>query len=223
VKSVEDAIKQHGSTHGPASEKAGDVLARAASDAGIRLQRDARELVLEHVGSDAGLIPGLVQTLASVHGEGAELGADAVAPYLGDEGSVPSWELTNAIERGNVAEALTVLQRLLTVTSPTNPRPAHPLQVMGMLHSHYRKLLRLDDPSIGSGEAAAAAIGGRTSPRSAAIRLRHARQIGTAGIRQAFDDLTRADLDLKGDRAIPEDAVMEMLVARLARISARAR
>jgi DNA polymerase-3 subunit delta len=223
VRSLDDAVKTHGTVRGPESEKAAEVLTRAAGGAGIRLDREARELVLAHVGSDAGLIPGLVQTLAAVHGEGADLGAGDVAPYLGDEGSIPSWELTNAIERGNVAEALAVLQRLLTVTSPTSPRPAHPLQVMGMLHSHYRKLLRLDDPSIGSGEAAASALGGRTSPRAAAIRLRHARQLGTAGIRQAFDHLARADLDLKGDRAIPEGAVMEMLVVRLARISVRSR
>ena len=223
VRSLEDAVKQHGSISGPPSEKAGEVLTRTLADLGLGLAGDARELVLEHVGSDAGLVPGLVETLAAVYGDREEpLSVAEVQPYLGDEGSVPSWDLTNAIERGDTAEALTVLQRLLTVTSPTNPRPAHPLQIMGMLHSHYRKLLRLDDPAIASNDAAAAALGGRTNPRSAGIRLRHARAIGTPGIRQAFDHLTRADLDLKGDRAIPERAVMEMLVARLARISARA-
>ena len=36
------------------------------------------------------------------------------------------------------------------------------------------------------------------------------------GIRRAFDHLHQADLDLKGKRGIPPDAVMEVLVVRLA-------
>ena len=36
-------------------------------------------------------------------------------------------------------------------------------------------------------------------------------------------DVFAADLDLKGARAIPEDAVLEVLVARLAALSGRAR
>ena len=43
--------------------------------------------------------------------------------------------------------------------------------------------------------------------------------MGSGGIRQAFDALFQADLDLKGARGIPEQAVMEVLVVRLARLS----
>ena len=35
------------------------------------------------------------------------------------------------------------------------------------------------------------------------------------------DAIAQADLDLKGARAIPEDAVMEVLVARLAALNGR--
>ena len=65
------------------------------------------------------------------------------------------------------------------------------------------------------------ALGGRTSPGAAGFRLRQARALGTDGLRQAFDHLARADLDLKGERAIPGDVVLEILVARLANLSAR--
>jgi DNA polymerase-3 subunit delta len=51
--------------------------------------------------------------------------------------------------------------------------------------------------------------------------LAQARALGTDGIRQAFDALFQADLDLKGARAIPEQAVMEVLVVRLTRLAAR--
>jgi DNA polymerase III subunit delta len=218
---VEKVAREGGSVTAPASEKPADVLTREERQARLSLRADAAKLLLAHVGDDAGLIPGLVQTLVSVHGEGAELGVDEVAPYLTDAGTIPMWDLSNAIERGDIPQALAVLQRLLTVTSPSQPKPLHPLEVMGFLHGHYRRLLRLDDPSIRTNEDAAAALGGRMSAKGAGFRLRQARALGTDGLRQAFDHLGRADLDIKGERAIPVDAVMSVLVARLAALTAR--
>ena len=97
----------------------------------------------------------------------------------------------------------------------------HPLQIMGMITNYYRRVMRVDDPGIRTNEDAAAAIGGRTSPWQAGHALDAARALGTDGIREAFDALARADLDLKGARGIPQDAVMEVLVVRLARLSER--
>ena len=221
VKSVEDALKKHATVHAPDSEKGTDVLGRELKSVGLTLRPEAAKTVLAHVGGDAGLLPGIVETLAAVYGPGAELDLDDVTPYLGEAGAAPVWDLTNAIEKGDIADAVAALQRLLTVTSPSQPRPMHPLQVMGLLHGHYRRLLRLDDPAIRSNEEAAAAMGGRMKPQAAGFRLRQARALGTDGLRQAFDHLARADLDLKGERAIPVDAVMEVLVARLAGLTAR--
>ena len=50
--------------------------------------------------------------------------------------------------------------------------------------------------------------------------MEQARALGTEGIRQAFDHLYQADLDIKGARGIPPDAVMDVLVVRLARLAA---
>lgn len=221
AKSLEAAVKKHGEIHAPDATMADDVLARALGSAGLRLRPDAAKALLAHVGSDAGLVPGIVETLAGAFGADAELGRDDVTPYLGGEGSVPVWDLANAIDKGNAADALVVLHRLLSVTSPTQPKPVHPLAVVAILHSHYRRLLKLDDPKIASAEDAAAALGGRTSPNSARHRLKQARALGTDGIRQAFDHLARADLDLKGARAIPDDAVLDVLVVRLCGLSGR--
>jgi DNA polymerase III delta subunit len=222
AKSLETAVKKHGTVHAPGATKAVDVLAHELEVAGLRLRPDAAKTLVAHVGGDAGLIPGIVETLAGAYGPDVELGVDQVTPYLGGEGSIPVWDLTNAIEKGDKATALTVLHRLLTVTSPTQPKAVHPLQVVAILHSHYRRLLKLDDPDIRSAEDAAAALGGRTSPNSARYRLKQARALGPDGLRQAFDQLARADLDLKGARAIPGDAVLDVLVVRLCGLSARA-
>ena len=221
AKAIDDVVKSHGAAHAPAATKPQDVLVRELDDAELGLRPDAAKALLAHVGNDAGMIPGIVDTLAAAHGPGAELGVGDVTPYLVGQGAVPVWDLTNAIEKGDAATALEVLQRMLTVTSPTQPQADHPLRILGLLHSQYRKLLVLDDPEIGSAEDAAAALGGRTSPNAARFRLRQARALGTDGLRQAFDHLARADLDIKGERAIPQDLVMQLLVARLAGLSAR--
>lgn len=220
---LDKAARAHGTVTKPASEKTTDVLALELAAHDLDLTPDARDALRAHVGDDAGLLPGLVVTLGSAHAPGTTLDVDDVTPYLGEAGSIPVWDLTNAIERGDVPGALATVRRLLTVTSPRQPKPMHPLQITAMLHGHYRRLLRLDDPAVRTNEDAAAAIGGRTNPRAAGFRLRQARALGTDGLRRAFDLLARADLDLKGARAIPEDAVAELLVARLAALAPASR
>ena len=163
----------------------------------------------------------LVDVLSAAFGPGVNVTADDVRPYLGEAGGVPSYLLTNAIETGDPAAALETLHRLLTVSSPQQPKPMHPLQVMGLLNGYYRRILRLDDPSLRSPADAIAALGGKVKEYPARKALDQARSLGSGGIRQAFDALFQADLDLKGARGIPEQAVMEVLVVRLARLSAR--
>jgi DNA polymerase-3 subunit delta len=208
--------------HAPASERTSDVLADALRDAGLRLDADATRLVAGHLGGDAGRVDALVDVLVAAHGSGAALGVDDVRPYLGEQGSVPSYELTNAIEKGDVPGALEVLHRLLTNPGQAG-RPMHPLQVLGMLHGQYRRLLRLDDTAVRSPADAVAALGGRVKEYPARKALDRSRALGTAGIRRAFDYLAQADLDLKGARGIPEDAVMDVLVARLAGLAGSGR
>jgi DNA polymerase III subunit delta len=205
----------------PESEKTDKVLIAAAHEAGLLLTPEAAKLVGTHLGEDAGRVAALVDVLAAASAPGARLGVDDVTPYLGEAGAVPSYLLTNAIEAGDPATALEILHRLLTVSSPQQPRPMHPLQVMGLITGYYRRILRLDDPSVRSAADAVVALGGRVKEYPARKALSQARSLGTGGIRQAFDALFQADLDLKGARGIPEQAVMEVLVVRLARLAAR--
>jgi DNA polymerase III delta subunit len=101
----------------------------------------------------------------------------------------------------------------------------HPLQVLAMLHNQYRRVARVDDPAVRTREDAREVLGGRG--RGAAYQAKKAlalaRALGPDGIREAYAALFRADLDLKGARAIPGDVVLEVLVARLAALTARSR
>jgi len=220
---LERRVKAIGVVTAPAAERSSDVLAAELDATDLSLSPAAIDTVRGQVGEDAGLLPALVATLRGVYGPGARLDVDEVTPYLGEAGTVPMWDLTNAIEKGDAAGALATAHRLLTVTSPRQPRPMHPLQLLGMLHGHYRRLLTLDDPAIRNSQDAAAALGGRANPRSAGFRLRQARALGSGGLRRAFDLLAQADIDLKGARAIPQDVVVELLVARLAALTATQR
>ena len=207
---------------GPSAEKTSDVLATSLSDAGIRLRPDAVHAVSRHLGEDAGRVPALVSTLAASFGEGVTLDADDVAPYLGGVGAVPGYELTNAVDAGDVPGALDVLTRLLTASGGRQARPMHSLQVLGLLHSHYRRMLRLDDPAVRTTADAVAALGGKVRDYPARKAREAARALGSDGLRRAFDHLHQADLDLKGARAIPPEVVLEILVTRLAGLASRA-
>jgi DNA polymerase-3 subunit delta len=221
-KSIADALK-NAEVVGPDSEKTVDVLAVELEEAQLTLGKDAARVAAERLGDDAGRAAGLVEVLSAAFGPGATLTAGDVEPYLGEAGSVPMFQLTNAIEDGKIAGSLSILDRLLRVTSARQPKPMHPLQVLGLLQSRYRKLLRLDDPSIRTTKDAHAALGGKGSTYPAQKALEATSALGTDGLRRAIDSLHRADLDLKGASAMPENTVLEVLVARLAALHSRSR
>jgi DNA polymerase-3 subunit delta len=207
---------------GPKAEKTGDVLDQHLRDAGLSLNAEGKRAVAAHLGEDAGRIPQLVELLVSTFGEGATLDVDDVEPYLGEQGAVPGYQLTNDIEVGDMAGALATLHRMLTAADARQGRPMHPLQIVGMLHGYFARIAKLTDPDIRNPADAVEALGGRVKEYPARKALNQARALGNDGVREAFDHLFAADLDLKGARAIPEEAVLEVLVARLASLSARA-
>lgn len=208
--------------HGVARSKVEDVLSHALEGTGISLRPDAIAELTARIGDEAGRVPAIVEVLAAAYPADSRLTADDIEPYLGEAGGVAPYLLTNAIESGDVAGALEILQRLLTASGPQQPKPMHPLQILAMLHNWARRLARLDDPEVGNSADAIAALGGKVKEYPARKALEQSRRLGTDGIREAYAAIAQADLDLKGARAIPEDAVMEVLVARLAAQSSRA-
>lgn len=218
-KALADLLKG-ATTVGPESERTLDVLQSALDASGLTLRGGAPKLVADHLGEDAGRVGALVEVLVGTFGSGATLEADDVAPYLGEAGSIPVYSLTNAIESGDAAAALGTLDRLLTVTSPRQPKPMHPLQVLGLLTARYRRLMLLDDPAIRTEADAHAALGGKGSSFPAKKALETVRTLGPDGLRRAVDLLHAADLDLKGASAVPPEAIVEVLVVRLANLGA---
>lgn len=199
-----------------ASEQPAEALGDLTRRAGIALSAAATRRITEHVGEDAGRLPAILEVLVGAFGKGAKLDVDEVEPYLTEAGAVPVYLLAKAVDAGDHVEALVVLDRIRSASS------MHPLQVMGLLHRHFERLLRLDNPDIMGEADAVAALDGKVKPYPAKLAWQQARRLGSGGIRQAIELLGRADLDLRGATAIPEDAVLEVLVTRLAGLARRA-
>ena len=220
-KKLLDAIKGAGGSvvdTGAGSGKARDQwLDDQLKGAAVSFDARARQLITEQVGDDAGILVGLLATLAGVYGAGAKLGADDVEPYLVQEGGVKPYELTAAIDKGDVAGALDRLERLL------NGNRWHPLQVMGLLTNHYARLVALDGSGVGDEKAAAALLGMKGSTYPAKLALAQANTLGPDRIAEFVCLLAEADLDLKGAKAWPPELIVEVLVSRLAARSPRPR
>jgi DNA polymerase-3 subunit delta len=216
---LDKAAKAHGQVTAPPSESTADVLQQELADAHVKLAPAAAARVAEHLGEDAGRVPELVDLWHSAYGDDVVLDVVDVDQYLGELGTAGPFDLTNAIDRGDVPRALEVLHRMLSATSASQPKPLHPMQIMASLAGHYRRLLQLDSPDVVTKEQAASVLGG--SPGAARFRLEAAKRLGTDGLREAMRLLANAELDLRGASGLDERTVIEVLIARLAALSRR--
>jgi DNA polymerase III subunit delta len=181
--------------------------------AGLRLDRVAQQRVIDWLGDDPQRLVGLLATLVGTYGEGARLSVADVEPYMGEGGGVPPWELSDAIDSGDIPTALEKLRRML------GGGDRHPLQVMATLHGQYSRMLTLDGAPVAGEKDAAQMLGMKGSTFPARKALNQARKLGHHKIVRGIDLLATADLDLRGGKAWPEPLVMEVLVARLAQLA----
>jgi DNA polymerase-3 subunit delta len=217
AKKLADAVKAAGGTSTNTSPPRGGrdrpTWIRAEAEGhGIRLDGAAAARIAEQLGEDVGRLEGLLGVIRSTYGEGVRLGAADVEPFLGEAGGVAPWDLTDAIDGGQTATALSLLARML------RGGERHPLQVMATLHSHYGKLARLDGIDARSEHDAAEAMGIKPG-YPAKKALGNYRRLGGGNVRRAIELLAEADLDLRGDTDLDAETVMEVLVARLSRLA----
>lgn len=180
----------------------------------VKLDGSAVQLVDKHLGEDLGRLTNLLEALAAAYGVGSKVSAEEVDPFLGQAGSVPPWDLTDAIDAGDIPRALGNLHRMMVAGE------RHPLAIMSTLQAHFGNMLRLDGREVRT-EADAAAIlgmkGKSTFPAKKAMD--QCRRLGHDGVARAVQLLAEADLTLRGfGKDWPDDTVMEVLVARLCRL-----
>lgn len=178
----------------------------------VRLSAGAAKRLGGHLGDDLGRLAGVLQTLAVAYGEGSSVSEEQLEPFLGEAGSVPPWDLTDAIDEGATAVALATLHRMTGAGGRAAP------EIVAVLHRHFSNMLRLDGAGVGSGEEAAALLGVR-SAFVAKKALAQGNRLGGERVAQAIGLIADADLDVKGRTALSPELVLEVLVARLSRLT----
>ena len=188
---------------------------------GVKLDAKAVRLLADTLGEDVGRLNGILGTLASTFGTSTRLSDDDIAPYVGEAGGVAPWELTDAIDGGDIATALDKLHRMQGAGG------RHALQLMATIHGHFARMLALEGSDVRSEKDAAERLGLRGSTFPAKKALDQSRRLGHDRLANAFALMAQADRDLRGEKGYPREVsdalVMELLVARLASVSRSAR
>jgi DNA polymerase-3 subunit delta len=214
-KSVTEALKAAGGEVVDTSpgRQLGAWVDEQLAKAGLGADNGAKQRLVDWLGDDPQRLVGVIETLVGSYGPGARVTRDDIAPFLGEAGGVPPWELTDAIDKGDIPGALDKLHRML------DGGARHPLQIMATLHGQYARMLMLDGAPVAGEKDAAKLLGMKGSTFPARKALNQVRKLGHDRVVRALDLLATADLDLRGGKVWPEGLVMEVLVARLARLS----
>jgi DNA polymerase-3 subunit delta len=199
---------------GTGKESAGwldDTLA----DEAFTLDAGARRVLAASLGDQPQRLVGILTTLRGMFGAGDTLSDSDIEPFLGVQGDVAPWILTDAIDSGDVAGSLAALQRMLTGGE------RHPLQILATLNGHVDLMLGLADAAVTGKDDAARLLG--VHPYRAQKALAQTRTLGGQRVGEFVALLAQADLDVRGASALPGEAVLEVLVARMASRSAGSR
>lgn len=193
--------------------KVGEWVQEHLAGADLKVDSDGRKRLVDWVGDEPSRLIGLVDLLRSTFGASTKITAAELEPFLGDDGGVPPWDLTDAIDRGDRAAALELLQRMV------GQGGRHPFQVLATLHTHFARMLRLDGADVTSEKQAADLLGMKGSTFPARKAMGQGRKLGHDRLVRIVDLLAQADLDLRGGKAWPDGLVLEILVARIATMS----
>ncbi len=191
----------------------------------VSTDRATAQQITEQVGDDVARVDALARTLHAIYGT-APLNFHQVEPYLGDAGDVPEWDLTDAIDAGDATKAIVTARRMLDSKGRAG------LQIINILQRHYLRMARLEGSGARGDDDAAALLGINRYPAGKALRV--SQRLGAERISEAVHMITRADIDLKGgvsfggkdlntDLDVTDLTVVEVLVARLARMTQGAR
>lgn len=187
----------------------------------LEFDRGAVRAVENLLGEDRARIVGLLRTLEGALGEGATVSESDVHTYGGTRGSVNPWDVEDAIDKGDAAEAISLVHRIIPLTSNKIDRNAAAFRLLATLSRRYSHMLRLDGAGARNERDAAAMLGMKGSTYPAKKALAQSRRLGSDAIAKAIHLFAEADLSLRGTTDFPPELVMEILVARLARLSPR--
>src|SRR4029078_2215830 len=126
-------------------------------------------------------------------------------PAAGTPAPAPPWELTDAIDKGDVELALERLHRMM------GGGARHSLAIMATIQSHFLRMARLDGADVRGEKDAAAVLGIKGSTFPARKALDQAKRLGHDGVVRAVALLAEAAADLRGGRGRRYHLIMVVL------------
>jgi DNA polymerase-3 subunit delta len=181
----------------------------------LPLSAAAADALVELAGLELGLLDQELAKLAVTLGEGKRITPELVARHVGGWRAKTAWEMLDAALDGKLPEAMRQLDRLLASGE-------QPLGILGQISASLRRFaaatrLVLQAEAVGRRIALAKALE-QAGVKSFVLQKaeRQLRRLGrNRGVR-LYQWLLEADLDLKGDSAMPPRPILERLVLRLA-------
>jgi len=181
----------------------------------IVLPPPAAETLIELIGPELGLLDQELAKLALMADNDHKITPELVGRAVGGWRTKTTWEMLDAALDGNVREAMLQLDRLLASGE-------QPIGLLGQISASLRRFAVATRLVVQS-ETAGRRVNLRNALEQAGIRSfvlqkaeRQLRQLGRQRGAQLYRRLLQADLDLKGESAMPPRLILERLILRLA-------
>lgn len=181
----------------------------------VQLSPSAADALVELIGPELGLLDQEIAKLAISLGEGQRITPELVARYVGGWRAKTAWEMLDAALDGKVPEAMRQLDRLLASGE-------QPLGILAQISASLRRFAAATRLVL-QAETAGRRIALPQALEHAGVKTfilhkaeRQLRRLGRNRGGQLYQWLLDADLDLKGDSAMPPRLILERLVLRLA-------
>ncbi len=181
---------------------------------GVEIAPAAADQLVELAGSELGLIDQELAKLALAVPAGEKVQPEQVAALCGSWRSKTTWDMLDATLDGNLQDALVQLDRLLLAGES-------PVGILAQVSASLRRLaaatcLVLAAEAAGRGLAVREALAqAGVKPFAIHKSERHLRRLGRERGARLFRWLLQADLDLKGESAMPARLILERLIIRL--------
>lgn len=180
-----------------------------------KLEPAAAEMLLELVGPELGLLDQELAKLAVSTAQGGTITAGMVQDLVGGWRAKTAWDMIDAMLAGNAPEALVQLDRLLLAGE-------NAIGILAQMSANLRRFAAATR-LVEQAEAAGRRINLRQALEEAGVKPfilgkvePQLRSLGRERAGRLYRLLLEADLDLKGQSALPPRVVLERLMVRLA-------
>lgn len=207
---VEGPVEDRRRTRGDRRRAA---IEEAFGEVGLRVEPAVVDQLVWALGEEVSRAGSIARSLVGVVGDGGRVDEEALRAVALEVGARPPWELTDAIEAGDLQRALEVLDAMLAAQMPT-------ALLLALIERRVLELFAVAGTGARDGAGVNAALreaGLRPRPDFAARALGElAAAVGPERAGRLVRLVATAARDLRGDSAAPEETTLRLLVARAA-------